>query len=63
MADRYFDSVHTGAEIDSAVSAVNNVCSLQNEDKLVVIKLGTLSAVDPEEFLSDVFENGDTMRF
>lgn len=59
MADRYFDSIHTGSEIDLAVSAVGNVCSVQNEGKLVVVSSGTLAAVDPEE----VFENGDTMRF
>lgn len=59
MADRYFDSVHTGSEIDFAVSAVGGVCSVQNEGKLVVISSGTLAAVDPEE----VFENGDAMEF
>ena len=59
MADRYFDSIHTGSEIDSAVSAVGGVCSVQNEGKLVVISSGTLAAVDPEE----VFDNGNAMEF
>ena len=59
MPQVYYDSQHTGLQIDEVVQSVLRVQSATNNGKIVVIEDGVLSAVD----LEDVVEDADNREF
>lgn len=56
MPSTYYDSANTGAQIDAAVTAVNNVQDAANNGKIVVIKNGVLDAEDLDDIIPDYSE-------
>ena len=53
MPSTYYDSSHTGAQIDAAVTAVNDIQTASNNGKVVTIKNGVLTAEDIEDIVPD----------
>lgn len=56
MPSTYYDSTHTGAQIDAAVTAVNNVQDATNNGKIVVIKNGVMDVEDIDDIIPDYSE-------
>lgn len=49
MASEYYDSELTGAEIEAALNAINNVISASNNGKVLVVEDGVIVAKSVQE--------------